>query len=418
MLNSLRERYKIEKSNVEKSYEYQLSLKNNEEYEKRVDDTFMEFANLFKTIYSNVKIEPPRGREKSKRSLKNKIKKLEIERLCKLYAIEGISEEEKESLYNLILDSVKNTKQEAIRRIFSKEIKNLKEIDKIVQDKEIDDHIKTALLRVTKIRLQNENVENSEEFQEILEKKYGETAARETNQLKNNLLHWELIENMNEEEINKLHCPFEYLKAKDLRAFKFVIADVPDDVQTNSETLKALIQKRKEAPEEEKLKYSDFCCITLAKEFTNILINSENLLEKLNIQVLQDGYKHKQKQNGYIAEHIKFCYRDHPEYTFEFQLRSIYREDLSRANGKAAHDKRSGKKRIFPSIANKNKFIEELKDVLPSYRMLEYNDGKFNLHKCDMEENLLGYYLEYVKLDSKEYEKAIEYIREDEQTQK
>ena len=67
MLNNLKERCKIKKTNIDKAYEYSLGLRHNEEYEKMVDDIFLQFANLFKEMYPNVSIEPPRGRVKSKK---------------------------------------------------------------------------------------------------------------------------------------------------------------------------------------------------------------------------------------------------------------------------------------------------------------------------------------------------------------
>ena len=94
MENSLRERYKVQKSNTEKSYDYHLSLKSNKEYEERVDKAFLAIVNLFACTYPNVKIEQPQGREKTRRSMRTKIENLEIERLCKLFAIEGITKEE------------------------------------------------------------------------------------------------------------------------------------------------------------------------------------------------------------------------------------------------------------------------------------------------------------------------------------
>ena len=405
--------YKIEKNNIEKSYEYQLGLKNNEEYEERVNKTFLAFANLLKATYPNVNIEAPRGREKSKHSLRNKIEKLEIERLCKLYAIGEITKDQKKNLYNLILNKIKITKKDLVIKLILEDIKSLKDIDKIMKE-DIEEHIKTALLRIVNTKLEKEN---KKELQLEIDRKYGETAAIETKQLKNNLLHWEAIENINEEEIKKLHSPFEYLCVKDLRAFKIIIAGVPYDLQTNNKELKKLLKERENIPREKRFKHNDLCCIELSKDFANRLIQDEELLEKLNIQVLPDGYKHKEKQNGYIAEHIKFCYRDHPEYTFEFQIRAVYREDISRANGSAAHDKRSGKKREFPSTLNRSNFIKQLENVLPKYTILKPNKDEFILHKCRVEENMLEYFLGYVELDSKEYKKAMEYIKE-EQIQK
>jgi len=412
MLKSLQEKYKVKKSNIEESYEYQLGLKSNEEYQKNVDNTFLTLANLFRKMYPNVKIESPRGREKSNKSLKNKIEKLEIERLCKLYAIGEITEEEQTSLYTLIINRIKDTRKSNADRIILGKIESLNDIDAIMEEEEIDEHIKTALLRIANTRVKKEN---KKEIQFEIDKKYGRTAAKETGKLKNNLLKWECIENINEEEIKRLHSPFEYLKVKDLIGFKFVIVDVPNDIQTDNKKLQELINRRKQSPKSEEKKYNELCCIELAKDFVNKLINDEELLEKLNIKVLKDGYKHKEKQNGYIAEHIKFCYRDHPEYIFEVQLRSIYCENISKANGEAAHDRRSGKKRVFPNLNNKNTFIENLKSVLPKYRTLKFENNEFKLHRCTLAENMLEYFLGYVKIDDKEYEKVIEYIQEEQQ---
>ena len=58
MLNTL-EKYKINKSNIDKAYEYHLGLKQNKEYEQMVDDTFLSLVNLFISRYPNVKIEIP-----------------------------------------------------------------------------------------------------------------------------------------------------------------------------------------------------------------------------------------------------------------------------------------------------------------------------------------------------------------------
>ena len=117
MAVDFRKKYKVPKSNVEKSYEYQLGLKSNEEYEKRVDSTFVQIITLFKSMYPNVTIETPVGREKSNKSLLTKIENLEIERLCKLYAIEGLSEQEKVELYEAILKSIDYRKEKIIRQI-------------------------------------------------------------------------------------------------------------------------------------------------------------------------------------------------------------------------------------------------------------------------------------------------------------
>ncbi len=418
MTNILNQKYKVEKNNIEKAYEYQLALKHNPEYEERVNNTFVDIVTLLKKEYPNIKLESPRGREKSYNSIKNKIIKLEIERLCKLYAIEGISQEEQENLYQLVINDIEQELQQMVKELLVAEIQDLNLLDTVMQEKEMPDHIKTAILRIIKTRIKRENVENRQELETQIEEKYGETAAKKSKQLKDNLLHWECIEEIEKHGTEKLHCPFEYLNFKDLRGIKIIVADVPDSVEPKGKELKELIEQRKRAPQEEKTQYNDLCCISLTKEFAGELMKNEEWLKKLNIMVLPEGYKHKEKQNGYIAEHIKFCYRDHPEYTFELQLRSMYREDLSRANGAAAHDKRSGKKRIFPNTENKQQFIEELRYRLPQYIMLKNENDEYSLHKCSIEESVLEYYLGYIKLDSEEYAKAVQYIREMEEEQR
>jgi len=141
---------------------------------------------------------------------------------------------------------------------------------------------------------------------------------------------------------------------------------------------------------------------------------NKEFLNRHNIEVLPEGYKHKKKQNGYIADHIKFCDKEHTEYTFELQLRSIYRENLTKANGVAAHDKRSGKKRVFPSVESKETFIEQSRNMVPKYTTLRrVGDNYFTIYKCKMEENILEYYLGYISIESNTYQKAMKYIQEE-----
>lgn len=411
MENTLKQKYKVEKNNIEKEYEYQLALKNNKEYEQKVDNVFLKLISLLQTIYPKIKIEPPIEREKSKYSIKNKIKNLEIERLCKLYAIGQISKEEKTDLDTLIQSSVSKEQKEIVQKILFEPIEDLKEIDSIMQDKEVTDHIKTALLRISKVKLKEENKES---IQKQLEEKYGKIAAENSNQLKDNLLHWECIEQLGEEGIKKLHNPSKYLKIKDLRGIEIIIVDVPENIETDNTELKMAIENRKNAPKEQKSQNTDLCCIAIAKDFANKLMNTEEYLKALNISVLKDGYKHKEKQNGYLAEHIKFCFRDHPEYIFELQLHSIYRSDLSKPNGAAAHDKRSGKKRVFPSIENKKDFIEKIQDITPKYTILKrnYQENRYYIHKCSMPENIVQYFLGYTSFNMEDYPKINEYWQE------
>ena len=428
MIDTIKSRYKVDKSPEQISYEQQVGLKHNEEYKQRVEQTFLQIVNLFIDRYQGVSIEPPRGREKSLRSLKGKIDKLEIERLCKLYAIEGITLEEKQRLCNLIISKIdKNCEvdrsqkiQEGINNLFYGKINSFEQIQDLVKEKQLSDNMKTACLRVAKIRLQNGELKRNEEIINSIEEQYGKEAVIREKKAEKNLLHWECIEKMQEDKTmqEKLHTPTEYLKAKDLRAFKIVIANVPDELKTENKRIQRVIEKRKKASTKELKKYNDMCCIEVEKDFANYLLSNPQILQDLNVEIPKDGYKRKDKENGYIADHIKFHYIDHPEYTFELQLRSLYREELSRANGPAAHDKRSGKGRIFPSTENEQEFIQELKEMVPNYTILECNGNRYNIKRCNLMENMLEYYLGYIKLDSKEYQKAMEYVKENMEKEK
>jgi len=70
---NFREKYKVQKTNIEKAYDYHLSLKNNKEYEQKVDNAFLATVNLFVKMYPNVSIEQPQVREKTAKSMKTKI---------------------------------------------------------------------------------------------------------------------------------------------------------------------------------------------------------------------------------------------------------------------------------------------------------------------------------------------------------
>lgn len=399
MLDTLRERYKVDKDNIQKAYEYHLALKNNEDYEKRVDEAFLGIVNYFKQEYPNVIIETPRGREKSNKSLKGKLEKLEIERLCKLFAVGKITEEEYNRLYLLVKEKVDEQSQEALRKICFEEITDLDQLDQIMPKEDIIEDIKTAILRIANTKLKNaSNVTLENE----LDEKYGRGAVARTKQLKDDILRWESIEKIenDEEEIEKLSNPMEYLRAKDLRGFKIILCKA----DKNNRGVKISDDQR---------------CLEISKEFAKKIMNNQELLDSLDIAVQEKGgYKHKTKQNGYRAEHIKLYCKGHPNYTFEIQLRTTYREELSRANGPAAHNKRSGKERIFPDVSNKRVFLEELKQMVPKYTILEQENGKLIVRKCNLMEDMLEYYMGYVKLDSNEYIKAMEYVKEDMENEK
>ena len=157
-------------------------------------------------------------------SLKIKLQNLEIERLCKLYAIEGLSLQDEDALYEAILAQIDVKYIKLVESIMFDEIKSLDAINKIAKDENVPEKVITALLRIINTRLIKEPISNKENLQKKLDDSYGEAAAKRTNQLKNNLLKWESITKITDKkstdkinydkDIEHLHNSFEYLILK------------------------------------------------------------------------------------------------------------------------------------------------------------------------------------------------------------
>lgn len=441
MASDLKEKYKVKKDNVEEEYRYYLGLRNDPEYQKRVYIAFCNLTNLFRELYPGVTIEAPRGRKKSLRSMKIKIENLEIERLSKLYVLGDIDREDLKDLYSRISKKTNNTYNEEIKRILTKKINNLDDINKIMQDDTVSGKIKTALLRIANAKLIKIPSEENKKIQEEIDAKYGEKKVKETGLFKYDLLKWKDIEKMTYKDIAKVHNPKEYLKIRDVIGIKITIGDVPNNVNTSNMDLMELIDERAKIQEkldmlekESKLNgmnndaikrleiqrsdYDDKCRLELAKDFAQKLMDDKEWNSKKNIRVLMEYCKHKNKQNGYKAEHLKFVCTDEPQYEdkyeFELQLRSIAREDLSRGNGSAAHTDRDDKERMLPRMSTKKEFLNDCRNYLPEYFILTRNeDGKYSsCRNCSMMENFLEFYFGYVDLPDKTLKKAEEYIKD------
>ena len=298
--------------------------------------------------------------------------------MCTKYAIDDLSDKEKEELLSLLSEKIEKDVlvQKKIKKIIYGNIDDLKLLENLMKEKNVNDIVKMAILRVTRIRIERDELDSKtkESFIEKIEYNYGEEAAKRTGKLANNIMHWENIEKVKEmnnrikngeqnlndkEEIEKIYNPEEYLKIKDLRAFRLVVASVPDDIETDNNDLKYLIDRRTKFPETDISNFNDLCCIEVEKDFATYLENNAEILKKMNLQLI--SRKEKQKQNGYLADHIKLCCLDEngcpiDDYTFELQIRSIRRDDMARGNGPAGHSKRPGKKRILPNIKNKETF--------------------------------------------------------------
>ena len=410
--------YKVNKNAVQQSFEKQMGLKNDIKYEKWANEATIQLIEYFISNYKGVKIEIPKLREKSPKSLLGKIKNLQIERLSKLYALDDINQQDKQALYTLIKErmnenselDIKNILNEVRGLIFTDDI-NVQNFEKIIMIDGISKSTKTALIRLLVRNLERSSNENKKEIFKYLDSKYGEERACQTGFDEDNIIKYNSIVKLrnNPEKIKRLEDENQFLKANDLRGMKIVVAEISDDFKTNNEVINELLQKRKcSKTDEEKRKITHLITVEIGKEFYNNLVNDEQLLKKLNVKVIPDSNKHKIKSNGYEAEHIKFYNITEPEYTLEMQFKSEYIENIAKGEGSAAHQNRPGKKRVLPHAANAKELAMKLEFMVPKYTTFRIKDGHVVAQKQDMLKNVLSYFEGHIDPSMEQYEQIID----------
>lgn len=359
MKKSFIQAYRVQRNEVEEAYINNIGLKMNEEYEKWADNIGIEILKYFLDEYKGIEIEIPKLREKSKKSILDKIKKLQIERLSKLYAIEGISDKEKQELYSLIEEKVcKNTNEDitgtlqTIKNLIQDETEDIneQEFERNIMEKEISESIKTALLRILVTKIKRSNLPDKEIRLEILSKKYGKNASLITGSKEKDIIKYSSIINIQKDRqrLERLRSSKDFLKANDLRGMKIVVVDIPDNFITDNIKIKRILKERKSCINSDKrILYNHLCTVEIGREFFKKLENNQKLLEKLHIKVIPNSNKHKENPNGYEAEHIKFISTDNPAYTLEMQFKSEYIENMCKTGGKAAHTNRPRKNKKF-----------------------------------------------------------------------
>ncbi len=402
MSDRFKDKLVVQKGPAREAYEYAIALKNNIDFEKNTEKVLEALTNYIKEKYPEARIDTPKLREKSPKSIRGKIRRLELERLAKLYAIEGISKRQQQSFLSITQKLLREDKVENPKKIEQKiksllydsiETLDIQEITKALIIPEINEHSQTAFLRILQTRIEQSNRKDKEEILKKLETQYGEEAAIRGNNPELNKLRSENLEEIrhNPAEIERLHKPEEYLKAKDLLAMRFVFTEVPEN-------------KEKEISTEER----DNNVIQFTRKFSKELLEDTKFLDSLGIALLPNAYKHKTKQNGYVAEHFKFYFKEHPEQIFELQFRSIYREDMAQV-GNAAHCKRAGKKRVLPEFHNLQQFYADIRDSVPQYTIIK--QGK--AHKCTWAQNAAAYYQDNIDFTSPEYEAMLQAIQQE-----
>lgn len=430
MVNSFKESCKVKRTPVEISNEIQFGLRQNEEYEKITDRQCEEILNFFSECYPQVSIEIPKKRKKTPKSINEKSKNKEIERLSKLYVIEGISNEEIEELYSLLeqriyeseqLDS--NTILENINTLLKSDIKNLN-IEKLLENimvEQISNNTKKALLRILTSKIEKSDIKQKQEKIAMLEEKYGKKAQQRTRIPEDNIIEYEEIEQIrkNPYKLEALHKEVEYLKSSDLMGMKIIICDIPSNIETENKELKKIIQLRDKATtKEEKETYDNMATQEIAREFINKIAQDEKFLQRISAEVIPFSIKHKNKTNGYDAYHVKVRCINNPQYTLEIQAKSEYVENLSRGDGAASHEKRPGKKRIIPSTEYEEEFIKQLKHTVPEYTLFIKDENGYKARKCSMLENTLAYFENSLYPKMELYEKVVKIIKRNSEKEK
>lgn len=396
MDNKFRQALKVQKNPIESSDEIQLGLANNEEYDKITDELCMAIYNYFLTYNPNVSIENPRKRIKSPKGIHEKSKSRELERLSKLYIIEGLKNDEIQELYEIIENRIQEKEQineneilDDVKILLQQDIEKL-DIEVFLNNimvEQISDNTKKALLRILRSKIEKSDIKGKKQILKLLDERYGKKAAEKSGKPEDNKIQYESVEEIRKDKdrIKLLHDKIGYLKSKDLIGTKIVISDK---------------------------KYNDKEMKIIATKFINRLIKDKEFLQQNGIEVIPFSFKHKNKTNGYEAEHVKFRLIDKPEYTLELQVKSEYVENLSRANGAASHENRPGKERVLPNLENEEEFKKEVQYRVPRYTLFFKEDGIYKkAKKCSMCENIVGYYESELPTDA--YEKIYDFLPED-----
>lgn len=202
----------------------------------------------------------------------------------------------------------------------------------------------------------------------------------------------------------------EFLRCKDLIGMQLVIDSIPAGFSIEGDNyLNELIRKRDSIKDNTSLEFQalDQQCMTeISRDFMSKLRNrSTSWLRSTNSKIINSSYKHKDKTNGYIADHIKFELQQNPLYALELHVKSKYVEDISGNSGPASHSTRPGKERKFHEILLSdaplneypfsqivNCFIDTI-NSLPLYmEFVKKPDNTYTVNKYSIMKNLNKYH--------------------------
>ena len=417
MENNVLQHYKVEKDAVQTSYHEQMMLKINPQYEEWANSTASKLIEYFLNKYDGVSIEIPKLREKSPRSLLGKIKNLQVERLSKLYSIDEATMENKKELYLLLKERIEENEEldedkmlEGIKSLLKNDDININSFEETLMVDGLSNSSKTALLRILVSNVKKSNDLDKDEKLKYLSDKYGKGLARKTGEPEDDLIRYDSIINIrnNQRKIERLKDERQFLKANDLRGMKIVVSKIPDDFKTDNIKIKQILKRRSNTENnQEERKLNHLAIVELGKEFYSDIENNEQLLENANMEIIPDSNKHRKKRNGYEAEHIKFINKDYPEFTLEMQFKSVYVENITRGNGSASHENRPGKSREIPYTENDQELIKAIDYMTPRYTTFNMEDGYIIPNKQPMLRNVIAYFQDQLDVGSEEYQRIV-----------
>ena len=121
------------------------------------------------------------------------------------------------------------------------------------------------------------------------------------------------------------------------------------------------------------IKLDQECMAEISREFAEYMEkHSANWLKQHNNSLLvRDSFKHKDKVNGYVADHFKIAMEGKKEKPLEVHIKSKYVEAKCKFGKEASHAARIGKQRITPELLNDPFFASALqnKHILEAYML-------------------------------------------------
>lgn len=323
----------------------------------------------------------------------------------------------------------------------------------LLDDSRLSKSTRQAIVRllIGKIYTSDLSDGKKDEMISSLEKNYGKSVAQKSRNPDSDIIKQDRIDRLESNEKfdfsseiyddeylsdhDRLLDESEFIRAKDIFGMQIIISEIPDDLETNNESIQRALDYRNTIlhPSDDEYNTSPDAKVMyrMASQqiineicddfFRNHLENPE-FLKSIDGKVVKMSEKHKNKTNGYIASHIKHILNVSAQpkhknnwHTIESQLKSIYVDTISHNGGSADHSARSGKERNFPvsflklfdendepinsNISFDNFTSSQLNNSfnffdfrLPRFYQYDPNDIDKPPHEFSFEENCLRYY--------------------------